>query len=39
MASADKKECAGLKWRAQKYVDNSAYCLKHGINIGGPLPS
>jgi gamma-carbonic anhydrase len=28
-----KKERAGLKWWAQKYVDNSAYCLKHGINV------
>jgi carbonic anhydrase/acetyltransferase-like protein (isoleucine patch superfamily) len=27
-----KKERAGLKWWAQKYVDNGAYCLKHGIN-------
>src|ERR1039457_4581160 len=26
-----KKERSGLKWWAQKYVDNSAYCLKHGI--------
>jgi len=33
------KERAGLKWWAQKYVDNGAYCLKHGINIGAPLPS
>jgi len=30
-------ERAGLKWWAQKYVDNGAYCLKHGINIGAPL--
>jgi len=34
-----KKERAGLKWWAEKYVDNGAYCLKHGINVGGPLPS
>jgi carbonic anhydrase/acetyltransferase-like protein (isoleucine patch superfamily) len=27
-----KEERAGLKWWAEKYVDNSAYCLKHGIN-------
>jgi len=27
-----KKERAGLKWWAQKYVANGAYCLKHGIN-------
>ena len=31
------EERAGLKWWAQKYVDNSAYCLKHGINVGAPL--
>jgi carbonic anhydrase/acetyltransferase-like protein (isoleucine patch superfamily) len=33
-----KDERAGLKWWAQKYVDNGAYCLKHGINVGAPLP-
>ena len=33
------KERAGLKWWAEKYVDNGAYCLKHGINVGGPLHS
>jgi carbonic anhydrase/acetyltransferase-like protein (isoleucine patch superfamily) len=27
-----KEERAGLKWWAQKYVDNGAYCLKYGIN-------
>ena len=32
-----KEERAGLKWWAQKYVDNGAYCLKYGIGIGGPL--
>lgn len=26
-----------LKYWADKYVENSAYCLKHGINVGGPL--
>ena len=31
-------ERAGLKWWAQKYVDNGAYCLKHRISVGGPLP-
>ena len=31
------EERAGLKWWAQKYVDNGAYCLKHGINVGTPL--
>ena len=34
-----KKERAGLKWWAEKYVDNGAYCLKYGINVGVPLPS
>jgi carbonic anhydrase/acetyltransferase-like protein (isoleucine patch superfamily) len=33
------KERAGLKWWAQKYVENSAYCLKHRINLGAPLPT
>jgi carbonic anhydrase/acetyltransferase-like protein (isoleucine patch superfamily) len=32
-----KEERAGLKWWAQKYVDNGAYCLKHGISLGAPL--
>jgi carbonic anhydrase/acetyltransferase-like protein (isoleucine patch superfamily) len=27
------EERAGLKWWAEKYVDNGAYCLKHGINV------
>jgi carbonic anhydrase/acetyltransferase-like protein (isoleucine patch superfamily) len=30
-----KEERAGLKWWAEKYVDNSAYCLNHGINVHG----
>ena len=34
-----REERAGLKWWAEKYVENSTYCLKHGINIGQPLPS
>src|SRR5580704_3107076 len=34
-----KEERAGLKWWAQKYVDNGAYCLKHGIGVGGPTPT
>jgi gamma-carbonic anhydrase len=34
-----KEERAGLKWWAEKYVDNGAYCLKHGIGVGGPLTS
>ncbi len=33
------QERAGLKAWATKYVANSAYCLKHGINVGGPLPT
>ena len=32
-----KEERAGLKWWAQKYVDNGAYCLKHGINVGNVI--
>jgi carbonic anhydrase/acetyltransferase-like protein (isoleucine patch superfamily) len=32
-----KEERAGLKWWAQKYVDNGDYCLKHKINVGAPL--
>jgi len=31
------KERAGLKWWAQKYVDNAAYCLKRKINVGGAI--
>ena len=34
-----KEERAGLKWWAQKYVDNGAYCLKHKINVGAPMAS
>ena len=33
------EERAGLKHWADKYVDNGAYCLKHGINVGGPRAS
>jgi gamma-carbonic anhydrase len=33
------QERAGLKCWATKYVTNAAYCLKHGINVGGPLPT
>lgn len=33
------EERASLKSWAAKYVDNAAYCLKHGINVGGPLPT
>lgn len=28
-----KRERAGLKWWAEKYVGNTAYCLKHHIGI------
>ena len=31
------EERAGLKLWATKYVDNAAYCLKHNINVGGPM--
>ena len=31
------EERAKLKYWADKYVENSAYCLKHHINVGGPL--
>mgnify|MGYP002623220174 CR=1 FL=1 len=31
------EERAGLKHWATKYVDNAAYCLEHGINVGAPL--
>ncbi len=32
------EERAGLKNWAEHYVGNAAYCLKHGINVGRPLP-
>ena len=32
-----KEERGGLKHWADKYVENAAYCLEHGINVGGPL--
>lgn len=31
------QERAGLKIWAEKYVQNAAYCLRHGINVGRPL--
>jgi carbonic anhydrase/acetyltransferase-like protein (isoleucine patch superfamily) len=34
-----KKERTGLKWWAEHYVDNAAYCLKHKINMGKPRQS
>ena len=30
-------EASGLKHWAAKYVDNAAYCLRHGIQVGAPL--
>ena len=33
------EERAGLKYWAEKYVANGAYCRKHGLNIGAPLPT
>ena len=30
-------ERADIKTWAEKYVGNAAYCLQHGINVGGPL--
>jgi gamma-carbonic anhydrase len=32
-----KEERAALKPWAEKYTGNAAYCLKHEINVGGPL--
>lgn len=34
-----EKERGELKYWAEKYVHNAAYCLKHGINIGASLPT
>ncbi len=33
------KERKQLKWLAAKYATYAAYCLKHGINVGAPLPT
>jgi carbonic anhydrase/acetyltransferase-like protein (isoleucine patch superfamily) len=33
------EERAGMKSWAEKYVLNATYCLRHGINVSGPLPS
>lgn len=33
------EERAKLKIWAEKYVVNAAYCLKHGIGIGEPIPT
>jgi len=34
-----RQERRELKGWAAKYVENGAYCLKHGINVGAPLPT
>ena len=31
------EERAGLKYWAEKYVANAAYCLEHQINVSGPM--
>jgi carbonic anhydrase/acetyltransferase-like protein (isoleucine patch superfamily) len=31
------QERGELKYWAEKYVHNAAYCLKHGINVGKPM--
>ena len=33
------EERAGLKYWAEKYVANGAFCLKHNLNVGAPLPT
>lgn len=33
----EPEERARLRHWAEKYVHNAAYCLRHGINVGGPL--
>ncbi len=33
------QERADLKAWAGSYVDNAAYCLQHGLNVGAPLPT
>jgi carbonic anhydrase/acetyltransferase-like protein (isoleucine patch superfamily) len=32
-----EQERAGLKWWAEKYVANGAYCLRYEINVGRPM--
>src|SRR5436190_24348894 len=34
-----RKERAGLRYWADKYVVNAAYCLKHKIGVSSPIPS
>src|SRR4051812_42101809 len=33
-----EEERQGIKYWAEKYVSNGAYCLEHQINVGGPWP-
>lgn len=33
------EERSSLKGWAEKYVENAAYCLRHGIQVGAPLAS
>jgi carbonic anhydrase/acetyltransferase-like protein (isoleucine patch superfamily) len=35
--SLNARERGDLKYWAEKYVHNAAYCLKHGINVGAPF--
>lgn len=37
--SLTDEEKAGLRESAEKYSENAAFCLKHGINVASPLPS
>jgi carbonic anhydrase/acetyltransferase-like protein (isoleucine patch superfamily) len=35
----EEHERQQLKYWAEKYVHNAAYCLENGINVGAPLPT
>ena len=37
MRALSAEERNGLRHWAGKYVENAAYCLKHSINVGGPI--
>jgi gamma-carbonic anhydrase len=37
--SLSPEQRADIKTWAKKYVDNAAYCLRHGIGVGAPLKS
>lgn len=37
--SLTEEEKADLRESAEKYAENAAFCLKHGINVASPLPS